>query len=82
MKDNAAISRSAAEKAVWSARQRSRRGGGNWAQLRRTRAAEATCACLMEGEDAAEGCITAIDLSLIDDIELRSRERVSQQELR
>lgn len=75
-----AISSSAADKAFSIARQRL---GGGRRELRTVAAeavVEAYCVCVVDGEDAVEGRVSEIHANLIDEVEIRLKEYVGEQE--
>lgn len=76
-----AISSAAAEKAFSIAREHLAGGRRELRAVAADAVAEAYCVCVIDGEDAVEGHTSAIHAHLIDQIELRLRECLSEQEL-
>jgi hypothetical protein len=68
-----AISPRAAEKALEIARAKLARGRWDLRQTASEAVAEAYCVCVVEGEDSAEGHLSAIHANLIDQLEHRLR---------
>ena len=75
-----AISSSAAEKAFLIARQHWDSGRRELRTVAAEAVAETYCVCVVDGEDAVEGRISAIHANLIDEIELRLKEYVGEKE--
>jgi hypothetical protein len=75
-----AISVGTAEKALEIALAKLRCGSGDLRQAASEAVAEAYCCCVVEGEDAAEGHLSPIHAKLIDQLELRLKEEISDGE--
>lgn len=76
-----AITSGAAEGAYSIVRQLLANGRGELRAVAAEAVAEAYCVCVVDGEDAAAGNTSAIQANLIDDTELRLRERLDEREL-
>jgi hypothetical protein len=76
-----AIAASSAEKAYSIARERLAGGSRDLRAVAAEAVGEAYCVCVVEGEDAAEGCTSAIHADLIDAIEVRLRAAGDEQEI-